>query len=189
MTSFLQSRSNGQCEICKSNAQVEFAMLPARADRHECHVHLCSSCSEKLSQQGLNSNDWRAVGDVMWSEHMSVQVLCYRILRRLTGDSWADSLVDQIYLEDDVRQWADSGKGAAESQSDDSIKIVDSNGTRLATGDSVTLIKDLDVKGGGFTAKRGTLVKNIVLTDDPKYIEGKINGSQIVIVAAYTKKA
>ncbi|MDD4885088.1 PhnA domain-containing protein, partial [Sulfuricurvum sp.] len=53
----------------------------------------------------------------------------------------------------------------------------------------VTLIKDLEVKGAGFTAKRGTIVKNIRLTDDPKYIEGKINGSTIVLVAAFMKKA
>ena len=58
----------------------------------------------------------------------------------------------------------------------------------MAEGDSVTLIKDLDVKGGGFTAKRGTLVKNISLTNNPKHIEGKVNGIQIVLVAAFLKK-
>ena len=48
----------------------------------------------------------------------------------------------------------------------------DSNGNILADGDSVTLIKDLKVKGsGGVTLKRGTLVKNIRLTDDPDLIE------------------
>ena len=47
----------------------------------------------------------------------------------------------------------------------------DSNGTTLADGDSVTLIKDLKVKGTSETIKRGTLVKNIRLTDDPGLIE------------------
>jgi len=156
MPSSLAARSGGQCEICKSGASVEYALLPARSDKGECHAHLCTSCAEKLAQPKLNSNDWRAVGDVMWSEHMAVQVLCYRILRRLGGDSWADSLVDQIYLDDEVRQWADSVTNTSASSEDESIKIVDSNGTKLANGDSITLIKDLDVKGGGFTAKRGT---------------------------------
>jgi protein PhnA len=59
----------------------------------------------------------------------------------------------------------------------------------LAEGDTVTLIKDLEVKGAGFTAKRGTIVKNIRLTDDARFIEGKINGSTIVLVAAFMKKA
>lgn len=44
---------------------------------------------------------------------------------------------------------------------DDDVKVVDSNGTELKDGDSVTLIKDLKVKGAGQTLKRGTLIKNI----------------------------
>jgi protein PhnA len=40
-------------------------------------------------------------------------------------------------------------------------KVVDCNGTPLNDGDSVTLIKDLKVKGAGTTLKRGTMVKNI----------------------------
>ena len=53
----------------------------------------------------------------------------------------------------------------------DEIVVKDSNGTRLADGDSVTVIKDLKVKGAGETIKRGALVKNIRLTDDPAEIE------------------
>jgi protein PhnA len=50
----------------------------------------------------------------------------------------------------------------------------DSNGNVLNDGDSVTLIKDLKVKGsGGVTLKRGTMVKNIRLTDDEDEIEAK----------------
>jgi protein PhnA len=95
-----------------------------------------------------------------------------------------------MYLEDDVKTWAEAGMFTTGSeQESDTVVHKDSNGTLLAEGDTVTLIKDLDVKGAGFTAKRGTVVKNIHLTDDPKYIEGKINGSLIVIVSAYTKKA
>jgi protein PhnA len=47
----------------------------------------------------------------------------------------------------------------------------DSNGTKLADGDSVTLIKDLKVKGTSETLKRGTLVKNIRLTDNPGEVD------------------
>ena len=47
----------------------------------------------------------------------------------------------------------------------------DSNGNILADGDTVTLIKDLKVKGsGGVTLKRGTVVKKIRLTGDPQEI-------------------
>jgi len=51
------------------------------------------------------------------------------------------------------------------------IIVKDSNGARLADGDSVTVIKDLKVKGASETIKRGTVVKNIRLTDDPAEIE------------------
>ena len=85
-----------------------------------------------------------------------------------------------------VKAWADAG---VTSDADDSVPTVDSNGAVLVEGDSVTLIKDLDVKGAGFTAKRGTLVKGIRLTNNPLHIEGKVNGMQIVLVAAYLKKA
>ena len=53
----------------------------------------------------------------------------------------------------------------------DDIIVKDSNGTILNNGDSVTLIKDLKVKGTSVTLKRGTLVKNIRLTDDVEEIE------------------
>jgi len=74
---------------------------------------------------------------------------------------------------------------------DDEIVVKDSNGTRLADGDSVTLIKDLKVKGsGGVTLKRGTLIKNIRLTNDEAEIEcnaDKVKG--LVLRTEFLKKA
>ncbi|RZJ17435.1 MAG: alkylphosphonate utilization protein [Brevundimonas sp.] len=67
----------------------------------------------------------------------------------------------------------------------------DSNGALLSDGDSVTLIKDLKVKGsGGVTIKRGTLVKNIRLTDDPAEIDcntKEVKG--LVLRTEFVKKA
>lgn len=74
---------------------------------------------------------------------------------------------------------------------DDELVVKDSNGTRLADGDSVTLIKDLKVKGsGGVTLKRGTLIKNIRLTYDADEIEcnaEKVKG--LVLRTEFVKKA
>ena len=53
----------------------------------------------------------------------------------------------------------------------------------------MTLVKDLNVKGANFTAKRGTAVRGIALSSNPEHIEGKINGQRIVIISAYTKKS
>lgn len=66
----------------------------------------------------------------------------------------------------------------------------DANGTKLADGDSVTLIKDLKVKGTSTTLKRGTLIRNIRLTGDPDEIEcnaEKVKG--LVLKAQFLKKA
>ena len=66
----------------------------------------------------------------------------------------------------------------------------DSNGAILKDGDSVTLIKDLKVKGTSTTLKRGTMVKNIRLTDDPDLIEcnaDKVKG--LVLRTEFLKKA
>jgi len=51
------------------------------------------------------------------------------------------------------------------------------------------LIKDLDVKGAGFTAKRGTAVRNISLTSNPEHIEGRVNGTRIVLLTCFLKKS
>jgi protein PhnA len=65
----------------------------------------------------------------------------------------------------------------------------DSNGTALFDGDSVQVIKDLKVKGTSSTLKRGTLIKNIRLTDDDALIEcnaEKIKG--LVLRTEFLKK-
>jgi protein PhnA len=65
----------------------------------------------------------------------------------------------------------------------------DSDGAILKAGDTVSIIKDLDVKGVGFTAKRGTAVRNISLTDNPEHIEGRVNGTRLVLLSCYMKKS
>ncbi len=64
----------------------------------------------------------------------------------------------------------------------------DSNGAILQDGDSVTVIKDLKVKGSSMVIKRGTKVKSIRLTDDPEHVDCKIDGSSIVLKTCFLKK-
>ena len=71
----------------------------------------------------------------------------------------------------------------------DFMEVEDSNGTVLTEGDSVTLIKDLKVKGSLLTLKRGTLVKNIRLTNTPAEIGGRASGSTMVLKPDFVKKA
>ena len=69
------------------------------------------------------------------------------------------------------------------------MEVKDSNGNTLNDGDSVTLIKDLKVKGSSLTLKRGTLIKNIRLTDDEDEVDCRVNKMQIVLRTEFLKKA
>ena len=84
-------------------------------------------------------------------------------------------------------EWAQAGIDSQDDE-DDEMVTLDSNGTRLLEGDTVTLIKDLDVKGTSFVAKRGTTVKNIHLTANSEHIEGKVNKMSIVLKTCFLKK-
>ena len=69
------------------------------------------------------------------------------------------------------------------------MEIKDSNGTVLNDGDSVTIIKDLNVKGANVTLKRGTMMKNIRLTNDPEEIEGNVEKVRgLVLKTCFVKK-
>ena len=70
------------------------------------------------------------------------------------------------------------------------IKVRDSNGAPLAEGDTVTLIKDLKLKGSSTMLKRGTVIKNIHLTDNGDEIEGRTDRVKgLVLRTEFLKKA
>lgn len=186
----LLNRAQSKCELCSSTQGLSLYEIPPvkKADENSALI-VCETCKQQIENpKAMDANHWRCLNDSMWSEHQAVQVMAYRQLAQLKNETWAQDLLEQLYLEDSLLEFAKAGI-PEEEEVDSSAPTLDSNGTRLADGDSVTLIKDLDVKGAGFTAKRGTLVRNISLTNNPKHIEGKVNGIQIVLVAAFLKKA
>jgi protein PhnA len=68
--------------------------------------------------------------------------------------------------------------------------VKDSNGNILKDGDSVHVIKDLKVKGAGETLKRGTIIRNIRLTDNPGEIEGRTGSIKgLVLKTEFVRKA
>jgi len=185
----LLQRSGSKCELCGSESNLSvYALPPEDEDSVEKSVLICDTCQAQISQSApMDENHWHCLNDSMWSQEPAVQVLAWRLLKSLSAASWAQDLLDMLYLEPEMQTWAESAS-IASTNDDDTEKTVDNNGTVLVAGDTVTLIKDLDVKGAGFTAKRGTVVKNISLTDNPKHIEGRVNGVHLVLVADYMKK-
>jgi protein PhnA len=148
-------------------------------------VELCSECLEHLDTAKDEPHYWNCLHGAVWSEKPAVKVLSARILHQISEQSFAQDLIDSLVLEDQWKKYVSPTSDADEGE----VPTCDSNGTPLIEGDSVTLIKDLDVKGAGFTAKRGTMVRNIHLTGDPALIEGKVNGSTIVLKTQFLKKA
>lgn len=68
------------------------------------------------------------------------------------------------------------------------MDVKDSNGNILSEGDSVKLIKDLKLRGSSGILKRGTVVKNIRLTDTPQEIEGKVEKVVMVLKTEFLAK-
>lgn len=191
----LISRSGAKCELCAAQDNLSVYAIPPDSDGSaERCVLICNTCEEQVENtEKMDANHWRCLNDSMWSQEPPVQVMAWRMLTRLSAEGWPQDLLDMLYLDDETLAWAQaSGEGqASDDTGDDSgAGHRDSNGAVLAAGDTVTLIKDLNVKGAGFTAKRGTAVRNISLVaDNPEHIEGRVNGQQIVILTKFVKKS
>jgi len=185
----LQARSESKCELCAATDHLSVYEIPPTSNGSaDESVLICQTCQEQIEDSDkVDLHHWHCLNDSMWSQVPAVQIMAWRMLTRLSAEGWAQDLLDMLYLDDDVLAWA---KASGEGENDeDTVKHLDSNGALLAAGDTVTLIKDLNVKGGGFTAKRGTAVRGISLVaDNPEHIEGRISGQQIVILTKFVKK-
>lgn len=182
----LSARSNNQCELCSSHECLSVYNIPPAVEfSPDKSLLLCEVCTQQVKgNEPLDINHWRCLNESMWNQEQAIQIMAWRMLKQLEAESWAQDLLDIFYLDDKVLAAAKEGFVIDEQ----SQSTRDANGTVLQTGDNVTLVKDLDVKGAGFTAKRGTVVKNISLTDNPEQIEGRINGIQLVLVSKFMKK-
>ncbi|MEJ1298236.1 MAG: PhnA domain-containing protein [Candidatus Sedimenticola sp. (ex Thyasira tokunagai)] len=184
----LLTRSGSKCELCGATESLGVYEVPpdSENDADKC-VLICESCREQIEQpERVDANHWRCLNDSMWSQVPAVQVMAWRMLTRLSAEGWPQELLDMLYLDDEMLTWAQ----AESLGGDDSVRHLDSNGAVLEAGDTVTLIKDLNVKGANFTAKRGTAVRGISLVaDNPEHIEGRVEGQRIVILTKFVKKS
>jgi protein PhnA len=186
----LQARSGAKCELCGASGSLVVYEVPPDSDgsADQC-VLICETCRAQIEDPAkVDVNHWRCLNDSMWSQVPAVQVMAWRMLTRLSAEGWPRDLLDMLYLDDATLAWA---KATGEGSGDESaVKHVDCHGAVLEAGDTVTLVKDLNVKGAGFTAKRGTAVRGISLVaDNPEQIEGRVEGQQIVLLTKFVKKA
>jgi protein PhnA len=178
----LENRSGGVCELCGNSEDLSILEVEPSDGSAQESILVCSTCRAQIQNPDtLDEAHWNCLNDSMWSEVPAVKVMAFRLLSLLGRQD----LLDIIYLEDNEREWAQKGL-----KSDDEISVKDANGVSLKAGDSVVILKDLDVKGAGFTAKRGTTVKNISIPSDVEgHIEGRVNGTKIYLKTEFLKKA
>ncbi|TVZ57943.1 phosphonoacetate hydrolase [Flavobacteriaceae bacterium MAR_2010_105] len=185
----LIERSHNSCELCTSTDELQqYTIPPALNENVANDILVCNTCLGQIEQrEEMNPNYWRCLNDSMWSEHVAVQIMAWRMLHRLKIEGWPKDLLEMMYLNDEALALA----RATGEHEDEANKIIhrDSNGVILQAGDSVVLIKDLKVKGSSMVAKQGTAVRNIRLDhENSEYIEGKVDGQHIVIITKYVKK-
>ncbi|RAR46779.1 PhnA domain-containing protein [Flavobacterium lacus] len=181
----LRDRSGSKSEFSGLEENlVVYTVPPKTEESAENSVLITQNLKNQIENpETTNPDDWRGLNESMWNEHLPVQIVSWRMLARLKNHD----LLDMMYLDEDALEWA---KATGEGD-DEEGKIIhkDSNGNILKDGDSVVLIKDLDVKGANFTAKRGAAVHHIKLVwDDANLIEGRVENQTIYILTQYAKK-
>ncbi|MDO5656949.1 MAG: PhnA domain-containing protein [Paracoccus sp. (in: a-proteobacteria)] len=167
----LMTRAGGVCEFCANPDVLAPATMPPGVE-----LLLCATCRD------VDDSDphWRCLEGAAWSETPEVQAAVAVKLDAL-AEPWAADTREAMMLSEAATALLQAAPATVEHR--------DSNGALLAQGDTVVLIKDLPVKGAGFTAKRGTAVRGISLVaDNPAHIEGRVEGQRIVILTEFVKK-
>ena len=166
------------CPLCQTQDVVLQSFPVTGGPDTGATVDICHDCIAQLDAP--EETHFRGLASTMWSEDPCIAVLAARTLVKI-GSPWALDLADQQYLDDETRAWAENVVASSAHK--------DAHGATLNTGDTVVLIKDLPVKGGGFTAKRGTAVRGISLVaENAGHIEGRVEGQRIVILTEFVKK-
>ena len=159
----LMQRSSSQCELCTSKDDLNIYAVPNSPAGVEQHILICETCKTQIEDpEKVEPNHWRCLNDSMWSPVPAVQVMAWRMLNRLKSEGWPQDLLDMMYMEEDIKEWAAAGQ------------------TAEAGAGAI---------GSSMVAKRGTAVRKVSLVhDNAEQIEGKVDGQQIVILTKFVKK-
>jgi protein PhnA len=170
------------CELCGSSEDISVLELPVSDGSEEQSIYVCANCKSQIESGELDETHMNCLNDAMWSEVPAVKVMAYILWNKLGRLD----MVEMMYLEEDELKLAQQAIDAEANK----LVYKDANGVELQAGDSIVILKDLEVKGAGFTAKRGTTVTRIALApNDPTHVEGRVNGTKIFIKTEFVKKA
>ncbi len=170
------------CELCGSSEDVTVMELPVSDGSEDQSIYVCANCKAQIESGELDEAHFNCLNDAMWSETPAVKVMSYILWNKLGRQD----MVEMMYLEEDELKLAQQAINAETNK----VVFRDANGVELHAGDTIVILKDLDVKGAGFTAKRGTTVTKIALPNDmDDHVEGRVNGTKIYLKTEFIKKA
>jgi len=170
------------CELCGSEEGVSLVELPVSDGSEDQSVYLCENCKTQIENDDLDENHFNCLNDSMWSETPAAKIMSYILFSRMGRQD----MIEMMYLEEDELKLAEQAVNAEANK----LVYKDANGVELKAGDSIVILKDLEVKGAGFTAKRGTTVTRIGLAPgDETHVEGRVNGTKIFLKTEFIKKA
>ena len=170
------------CELCGSSEDISVLELPISDGSEDQSVYVCANCKGQIESGDLDETHFNCLNDAMWSETPAAKIMSYILWNQLGRQD----MVEMMYLEEDELKLAEQAVSAAANK----VTFRDANGVELLAGDSIVILKDLDVKGAGFTAKRGTTVTRISLPHDmDDHVEGRVNGTKIYLKTEFIKKA
>jgi len=170
------------CELCSSEDGVSIVELPVSDGSEDQSIYICANCKAQIESDSLDENHFNCLNDAMWSETPAAKIMSYILWNKLGRQD----MIEMMYLEEDELKLAEQAVNAEENK----LVYKDANGVELKAGDTIVILKDLEVKGAGFTAKRGTAVTRISLAPgDAGHVEGRVNGTKIFIKTEFIKKA
>jgi len=170
------------CELCGSSDDLSALEVPQGDGSDDESIIVCANCKIQIESGELDESHFNCLNDSMWSEISAVKVMSAILLNKLGRQD----LLEMMYFEEPEQAWFDKAKSIEENK----VTFRDANGVELLAGDSIVILKDLDVKGAGFTAKRGTTVTRIALPSDmDDHVEGRVNGTKIYLKTEFIKKA
>ncbi|HEY9203756.1 MAG TPA: PhnA domain protein, partial [Sulfurimonas sp.] len=102
----LEARSGGVCELCGSSEGLSALEVAPSDGSAEQSIYVCATCKEQIQNPDkMDETHFNCLNDSMWSEVPAVAVMSYRLLKALGRED----LVDMMYMEDDVKSWAEAG--------------------------------------------------------------------------------
>ncbi|PHS53458.1 MAG: PhnA protein, partial [Lutibacter sp.] len=119
----LHARSKSTCELCASIEDLRvYEVAPNSKGTVEDSILACSVCIDQIENpDNVDVNHWRCLNDSMWSEVLAVQVIAWRMLTRLRSEGWPQDMLDMMYLDEEILEWA---KATGEGEEEDEHKIV-----------------------------------------------------------------